>query len=65
MADPKPQVKPPPSQVVAPALRPAGESSDPNVHYLLGQIETERISGTPEAMQVHIAALAALGYSAS
>jgi len=46
------------------ALAPAGESSDPEVHRLLAELEGARLNGKDEQMQDIIRRIADLGFSA-
>ena len=45
-----------------PALLPAAESSDPDVHFALGNLQAARSGGDPKAIADAESALAALGY---
>jgi len=58
------KVSPPePAQAVKPALLPAAESSDPDVHFALGNLQAARSGGNADEIAAAQAVLAALGYA--
>lgn len=60
---PPSEPKPTPAPVAEPVLARASESSDPDVHFALGNLQAARSGGNAQAIAEAEAALAALGFN--